>query len=98
MANGEWCGAHNSGVLDSSPGGEGPFAPPHDFSGSGDDYMEFMRERYRDKSQFAARQQISCVMYRRHSVGATFTIIGPYADRVETIISAFAALFTRNRR
>jgi len=52
--------------INTNPGAGGPFAPPAGWDGSGDDYRELLRERYR--SDHAARQQIAVVAKRLRSV------------------------------
>ncbi len=82
-------GVINLSLLDTTPGGCGPFSPPGGWQG---DYQQFLQERF--DGDIGARQQIAVVgrnLVRKHE-GLETSFIGPHAvDAREFALSAWLA-------
>lgn len=78
-------GTMNASIIDTTPGKEpaSPFSPPAGWSGNADDYMELMRQRYKDL-MFGQRLRFIASFARKNRV----TVSGPYTDAAKKIISS----------
>lgn len=75
----------NASIIDTTPGMESasPFSPPIGWNGNADDYMELMRQRYKDL-MFGQRMRFVVSFSRKNNV----TVSGPYTDAAKKIISS----------
>lgn len=73
-------GVYTTWKVDTSPGAKGPFAPPPEWSGHNDDYVELMRRRWRDPMLAQAiRSVVNCDAYHEPEYS------GPYNEVAEKI-------------
>ena len=81
--------------FDTTPGAHCALAPPADFSGDRDQYLEVIRRRYREDHE--ARQCILLAAFRsRRAFGSSaLTFLGPYADWAQHVIEAAAGSFRK---
>ncbi len=86
-------GVINLSVLDTQPGGHGPFCPPEGWQG---DYLTYLQERF--DGDIGAKQQIVVVgrSLVRKSEGPKVEFIGPYA--VDAREFAFSAWLSNSKR
>lgn len=85
---GAFSGACDLSQIDTTPGASGPMAPPPNFTGTPDQYLDLIRERYR--LDLASRSQIQSyarAMDHRPDRKPT-TIGGPYATTAREILRA----------
>ena len=70
-------------VYDTTPGAVGPFAPPADFAGGGEDYRQWARVRWATDMGFA---QELFILARRRLGKTLYSVIveirGPYAEQL----------------
>ncbi len=82
-------------AFDTTPGARSALAPPTDFEGSEDDYVQVIRQRYRQDHE--ARQCILLAALRANQpfglCALTFT--GPYARWAQHLIETTAARLKR---
>ena len=81
--------------FDTTPGAHSALAPPADFAGDRDQYLEVIRRRYREDHE--ARQCILLAAFRsRRAFGSSaLTFLGPYATWAQHIIEAAAGTFRK---
>ena len=79
--------------FDTTPGAHSALAPPADFAGDRDQYLEVIRRRYREDHE--ARQCILLAALRsRQPFGASaLTFLGPYAAWARHVVTAAASTF-----
>ncbi len=72
-------------IVDTTPGNSSPFSPPIDWSGNFDDYLHWLRSRYRVDCFVRQRLGIAAKHYqqRRHQ-----TFQGPYTKVLVEILDA----------
>ncbi len=77
--------------LESTPGANSVFAPPLDWEGNEEEYLELLRWRY--KYDLQATQQIDTIARRMQSclVKAEITFHGPFAHLIKGIINGVIA-------
>jgi hypothetical protein len=86
-------GVYTTWMVDTSPGGRGPFAPPPEWSGHDDDYVELMRQRWRDPTlaqDFHA--VVNCDTYHEPEYS------GPYNEVAEKIRNKIKNDLAKKRR
>lgn len=81
MSYGHWRGVFNVLQIDTTPGGQGPFAPPAGWLGDDEVYRALLRDRYRDDR--AAKQQMALTA---SLLGQVYT--GPYAQVAREVIDS----------
>ncbi|MCP1675485.1 hypothetical protein J2T57_002635 [Natronocella acetinitrilica] len=89
MSLGHWQGVFDVLVIDTTPGADGPFAPPEHWQGDRAAYKTLIRERY-SRNRGAHQQIETTARLTGHA------ITGPYAEYARQIIEAVRA--TRIRR
>lgn len=96
--NGLWQGVYDGKRLDTTPGADGPFAPPAGFEGDADAYIALLRRRFgppesRVFEHIAVKQQLMMVA-RQHCNGETHEYLGPYAEAARGIIEQLSKKWT----
>lgn len=77
-------------VIDTTPGAEGPFAPPADWVGQGaEDYRELLRTRWRDV-RHGQRMAVAARYYRIRDVSVS--VEGPWADEAHAILKRLSGV------
>ena len=77
-------------LYDTTPGGGGVFAPPADWSGSGDDYRALLRERWQSPDIKGWLQTAAA-----HTSSNFVVFVGPYADPAAAAVAGMARKFRR---
>jgi len=79
-----WEGQADMREIDTTPGADGPYAPPRDWDGSGSQYVSIMRALYTGYA--SVRQQMQAAARRLPML----TFNGPYAEEAREITSQIA--------
>ena len=81
--------------FDTTPGAHSALAPPANWEGDQDQYLEVIRRRYREDHE--ARQCILLAAFRsRRAFGSSaLTFLGPYADWARHLVATAADTFRK---
>ncbi len=77
-------GIINLAEMNTSPGNNNPFSPPHSWSGDNDDYIELMRNRNHTRAGY---QQIY-VAAKIRIVESNVSFYGPYKDVADKMLNS----------
>ncbi len=75
-------GLFDLSCIDTTPGANGLFSPPDGFDGDGDDYIKFLRERYRNKRY----SQLFALQKHFFEKGIKITFNGPFSDQAKSAL------------
>lgn len=74
-------GVYNHSIIDTTPGAGGLFSPSASFSGTSDDYLKLMRQRYQDFQY----QQLFAFQVLFIQRGGKVKAIGPFINEAKLI-------------
>jgi hypothetical protein len=84
-------GKLDMGIVDTRPGGDkggsGAFTPPHGWSGSKEDYVLLLKDRYKDL-MYGQRMFSQAKHYKRSNGDIQY--IGPFAKVAEKVLQNYA--------